>query len=380
MQSHSGNLIPRPASWSRTLYSLPGLWLLTLFAVVLVTACGGPSGSSATTSTAGCNLSLDELNNIGSAPPECLALLPDPQSTLNPRLFILGSETTQDGKLHIYAHAVDADDVPIQLLDFQTATTVSVDGIVRLNNGQAENGGGVTVDAIADGSPISLAFLTDYSASISDANLDQIGAAYSQILSALPAGFEAQVLNFSSDTAVRQDWTQALPALLDAVQFDPAFAPRNNTALYDGIGNTLDRLVDHPEGGFGLADRCRPVRILITHTDGLENASFSYTKGQLLAEIDSSRTIAIMLGTLTANISELEEFAGDRGAFVYAYDVNGIQAAVSGWAESFGDIVEFVIDAGIFNSDVPGAVQIALGDLSVMVEAPYDQDCIPLVP
>jgi len=372
-------LIPRPASWSRTLYSLPGLWLLTLFAVVLVTACGGPSGSSGTTSTAGCNLSLDELNNIGSAPPECLALLPKPQSTLNPRLFILGSETTQDGKLHIYAHAVDADDVPIQLLDFQTATTVSVDGIVRLSNGQAENGGGVTVDAIADGSPISLSFLTDYSASISDANLAQIGQAYSEVLNALPIGFEAQVLNFSDFTDVRQEWTQGRQVLLEAVKFDPAFAPRDRTALYDGIGNTLYR--PDQVDGFGLAERCRPVRILISHTDGLENASFTYNnKVDLLAEIDTSRTIAIMLGTLTANVSELEEFAGSQGAFVYAYDVNGIQTAVSGWAASFGDIVEFVIDAGVFNPAAPGVVQIDLGILSTTVEAPYDQDCTPVVP
>jgi hypothetical protein len=361
-------------------FLLSGLLLMVLLTVFLVSACGGPSGSSGSTDTTGCNLTLDELNNIGSAPPECLALLPDPVSTLNPRIFILGSETDLLGNLHIYVHGVDAGDVPLELNVYQNAAVVTVDGTVLLDNGADVNGGGVTVQALVDGSPISLAFLTDYSASISAANLDQIGQAYTQILNALPPGFEAEVLNFSDFTDVRQDWSQNLPALLSAVAFDPDFVPRNNTAFYDGIGNTLDRLVDHPEGGFGLGDRCRPARILVSHTDGLENASFTYTKGQLLTRIDESRVIPVMLGTLTANVTELAEFAGDTGAYVYAYDVNGINAAVSGWASSFGNIVEFVIDAGIFNfnTDVPGKVEIGLGALSAMVEAPYDQPCIPL--
>ena len=369
MQRHNGTLTTRLTIRPLTMLPLSGL---TLLVVLLVAACSGPSG------TVSCTLTLEQLNNVDPTPPECLALLPDPQSTLSPRIFILGSETDLDGNLHIYAHGVDGASVPIPLSDFQTLTTVSVDGTVRLDNGGDQNGGGVTVQAVADGSPISLAFLTDYSASINDANLAQIGQVYAQVLNALPTGFEAQVLNFSDTTDVRQDWTEDLPAMLAAVAFDDTFAPRNNTAFYDGIGNTLDRL-DQPPGS-GLADRCRPARIFISHTDGLENASFTYSKVDLLTRIDDSRTIAIMLGTLTASVTELDDFAGARGAFVYAYDVNGIETAVSGWAGSFGNIVEFVINAGItnFNPDVPGAVQIDLGTLSVMVEAPYDMPCIPL--
>lgn len=370
-------LITRLSEQLRTMLVPIGLTLLT---VLFVSACG-PSGSGGGggggARATGCNLTLDELNDLGSAPRECLGLLPDPVSTLSPRLFILGSETTPDGKLHIYAHGIDAAGDPIPLGDFQTQTVVTVDGTVLLDNGVEMNGGGVVVQAIADGSPISLAFLTDYSASISAANLNQIGQAYSAVLNALPLGFEAMVLNFSDLTDVRQDWTQDRQALLDAVEFDPLFV-QNNTAFYDGIGNTLDRLADQPGGGFGLADRCRPARILVAHTDGLNNASFVYTKDQLLPEIDASRTIAVMLGTLTANVTELEEFAGSRGAFVYAYDVNGIQTAVTGWASSFGSIVEFVIDAGSFDVAFPGMVQIELGTLSATVEAPYDLDCIPL--
>ena len=373
MQRHDGTSITRLTTGSLTTFSLPGLILVTLLMALLVSACS-PSGSSGG-AVVGCNLTLDDLENLGNAPPECLALLPDPENTLSPRIFILGSETTLDGKLHIFVHGVDAADVPLVLADYQTASVVTVDGTIRLDNGVDVNGGGVTVQAIADGSPISLAFLTDYSGSISDANLAEIGQAYAQVLNALPAGFESMVLNFSDFTDVRQDWTQDLPTLLTAVEFDPTFAPRDNTAFYDGIGNTLFRPDQLP--GFGLSDRCRPARIFISHTDGLENFSFIYNKANLLSEIDSSRTIAIMLGTLTANITELQEFAGTRGAFVYAYDVNGIQAAVTGWAASFGNIVEFVVDAGVFDPLAPGVVQIDLGTLVSTVEAPYDLPCIP---
>jgi len=371
MHRHYRNLVTYLTKQLCTTLAPLGLSLLT---VLFVSACS-PSGSGGGgVAAVGCNLTLDELNNIGTAPPACLALLPDPESTLSPRLFILGSETTDDGKLHLYVHGVDAAGSPILLADFQTQTLVTVDGIILLDNGVDMNGGGVTVQAIANGSPISLAFLTDYSASISDANLAQIGQAYAQVLNALPLGFEAQVLNFSNFTAVRQDWTGILQSLLNAVQFDPNFAPRDSTAFYDGIGNTLYR-TDQLVPGYGLSDRCRPVRVFISHTDGLENASFTYNKVDLLAEIDSSRTIAVMLGTLTANVLELEQFAGTRGAFVYAYDVNGIRTAVTGWAASFGHIVEFIVDAGLYNP-LAGAVQIDLDTLSGMVVPPYDLDCI----
>ena len=119
------------------------------------------------------------------------------------------------------------------------------------------------------------------------------------------------------------------------------------------------------------------MRVFISHTDGLENASFTYAKNDLIAEIDESRSIAIMLGPVTADIQELQDFAGSRGAFVYAYDLDGISAALDGWVNSLSSIVEFVIEADSFNPAVPGEVYIALGALSVSEPAPYELDCIP---
>jgi hypothetical protein len=300
---------------------------------------------------------------------------PAPESTLSPRLFILGSEITPDNKLHIYVHGLDAAGNTIPLADFQTGSVVTVDGTVRLDNGVDVNGGGVTVQLVPDGSPISLAFLTDYSFSIDNAGLEEIGLLYQQVLNALPAGFEAQVLNFSDFSEVRQDWTEDVPTLLDAVQFDPNMN-RNNTAFYDGIGSTLYR--DDEVDGFGLSERCRAARILVSYTDGIDNASFTYNKADLLTEIDDSRTVAIMLGTQNADKAELDEFAGSRGAFVYAFDVDDLSQAFVEWATSLGTIVEIVIEDGAFQVGPPGAVQIDLDVLSETVEAPYDLPCNPL--
>jgi hypothetical protein len=331
---------------------------LLLASALFISACG-PSGSG------GGGDSGD--SGDGGDPTQ-----PAPDNNLSPRIFILGSGIDAEGRLHIYVHGLDSASNFIPLQAFQNLSVVTVDGAVRLDNGVDVGVGGVSVRSLGNGDPISLSILTDYSVSIPQASLETISEIYEVVLNSLPSGFEAQVLNFSNLTDVRQDWTTNRQTLLAAVQFDQDIF-RANTALYDGIGNSLYR--EAP--GLGLSDRCQPARMLLTYTDGVDNASFLYNKNDLLDEIDSSRTVAIMLGTVNSNKAELEEFAGTRGAFVYAFDVDDFTQDILNWAESLENIVEFVIDAGTYNQDPPGAVQIAVATIDASVEAPYVLDCIP---
>lgn len=328
---------------------------LLLVSALFISACG-PSGSGGGGTDDG-----------GDTNPQ------DPENTLSPRIFILGSDIDVDGRLHLYVQGLDADSNSITLQDFQNFSVVTVDGEIRLDNGTDVGVGGVSVRSIGNGDPISFSILTDYSVSIPENSLISIRDIYEVVLQSLPSGFEAQVLNFSDRTSLRQDWTTNLQTLLAAVQLDQDIF-RNNTAFYDGIGNSLYR--EAP--GLGLSDRCRPVRMMLAYTDGRDNASFIYNnKAVLVDEIDSSRTVSIMLGTQDSNKAELEEFAGTRGGFVYAFDVDDFTQDVLDWADSLTHIVEFVIDAGAYNQDPPGAVQIEVNTISASVEAPYLLDCIP---
>jgi hypothetical protein len=180
---------------------------------------------------------------------------------------------------------------------------------------------------------------------------------YENILTLLPQVFEGEVLNFSNNVVLRQDWTDNASDLVAAIQLDSTMV-RSNTAFYDALGTALQR--DLALDTDGLVERCRPAHMLIAFTDGQDNASSTYTKAVLRPIIDDSNTVMIMLGTLAANSNELSDLAGDNGAFAYAYDVSSIQAVVQNWSESLSHMVMFTLspatgfDSGVIKISIPG--------------------------
>jgi hypothetical protein len=356
--------------------------MVFLLAVALsLTACGGGSGGSggsgdggavAADSNAGCTLTAQEIaaiGNINDLPPECLAQFPVPENSLLGRMFILGTQVdSASGALRIFVVGTDSDGNPLQLADFQTAT-VSIAG-------SPVDPGLVSVEPVADGDDVlSLGFSTDYSTSISDAELNAITSVYSLILDklsppSLPLVMEGEVINFSNSVVVQQDWTEDAALLQAALQRDDSFI-QENTALYDALGVSLQRdlALDYD----GLVERCRPAHMLIVFTDGVENASVTYTKDTLLPIIDDSRVVMIMLGNLYADKNELIELAGDRGAFAYSYNLAYIQNVVQDWAGSLSHMVKFILDPATgFDT---GAITIELGSETVVVERPVDGFC-----
>ena len=314
---------------------------------------------------------------------------PAPESTLSPRIFILGTEIDADNKLHIYVNAVDAAGDAITVAEFRAQSDITVDGDLRWSNGAPADAGGITVQALASGDPISLSLLTDYSLSIELISIQQMSQIYEAIIDALPAGYHGQVLNFSDSPVLQQDWIADRDALRDAVQYDDT-VPRENTAFYDGISESLYR--DNPTGvgglpvGDGLTERCTAVRLFASFTDGLDTASVYYIgdpdqqnktdqKEDLISEIDVRRIVAIMFGSGEASKDELDQFAGDRGAFIYAPEVDEFPRDLIGWIESLENIVDIVVDAGTFDQ-LAGSVLIELDFLNEEVLAPYEVDCL----
>jgi hypothetical protein len=228
-----------------------------------------------------------------------------------------------------------------------------------------------TVQAVSPGDNIlSLGLITDYSTSIDDAELGAIASVYQNILGLLPSVFEGEVLNFSDNVVVRQDWTENLNDLLAAVQLDGSMV-RSNTAFYDAVGTALQR--DLAVFDDGLVERCRPAHMLIAFTDGQDNASSAYTAQTLRPIIDDSNAVMIMLGTLAANSDALRDLAGSNGAFAYAYDVSSIQTVIQNWSRSLSHMVKFTLnpatgfDSGVVSISVPGQ--------TVTVNRPVDGFC-----
>jgi len=352
-------------------------WAVFFVIVALsLSGCGGGGGgggsSSSSVGSSGCNLTIQELQaigNINDIPQECLSMLPAPEDNLLGRMFILGTQVDQaSGALRIFVNGTDNDGNPLQLADFQSAT-VSIDG-------NPVDPNRVSVDPIAAGDDVlSLGFVTDYSTSISDAELAKVSDIYSIILDSLsppnlPPVMEGMVIDFSNSVLVKQDWTED-PALLQAAyQLDAGFS-RQNTALYDALGVALKR--DPAVIDDGLVERCRPAHMLITFTDGADNASFTYTKETLLPIIQDSKAVMIMLGSLSADKTTLMNVAGDQGAFVYAYNLSGIQNTVQKWADSLSQMVKFTLDPATgFDA---GTITITLGEETVVVERPIDGFC-----
>jgi len=341
--------------------------------VFLLCGCGsGGGGSSTATSSGGCTLTLQEIeaiDNINNMPPECLPQLPTPETNLLGRIFILGTQIDPaNGSLHIYANGTDIDGNPLQLADYQPAS-ISIAGIPA-------DPGLVSVDNIIDGDNVlSLGFLTDYSTSISDAELNAISGVYSHILSnlsppSLPLIMEGEVINFSNSTVVVQDWTEDV-ALLDAAFLDDGGILRDQTAFYDALGVSLQR--DLVQNNDGLVERCRPAHMLVAFTDGGENASVMYTKETVQSIINDSKTILVILGNLSANKDMLVELAGDQGAFVYAYNLSNISDVVEKWAGSLSHMVKFTLEQATGYDR--GAITIQVGTETVNVERPVDGFC-----
>lgn len=353
--------------------ALGGMVLLVAVALFLAACGGGGGGGSGTADgVGGCTLSIQEIEAIGNIddlPPECLALLPVPENNLLGRMFILGTQVDPaSGALRIFANGTDSNGNPLQLADFQAAT-VSIAG-------SPTDPGLVSVDPVAAGDDVlSLGFVTDYSTSIADAELNAISVVHSLVLDSLsppslPQILEGEVINFSDSVVVQQDWTEDTALLRAALQLDDSFV-RGNTAFYDALGISLQR--DLVADNDGLVERCRPAHLLIAFTDGSENASVTYAKDTLLPIIDDSRVVMIMLGSLNADKDALVDLAGDRGAFAYAYNLAGIQNVVQDWAASLSHMVKFTLDPATgFDA---GTITIELGSEAVVVERPVDGFC-----
>ena len=346
-----------PPFWSRE-FSL----LLAGTLALLLSACGGGDGGNngtASASKAECTLTQDQIDVLTPddvLPANCDLLKVSPLVGL----FILGTEIDAAGDLKLYVTGVKQNGTPMTLADFQgAAVTVGGDTVDRFDDWDVEDAGGDV---------LSLATHADYSASISTADLIGMGDLYDVVLNNARPGFEAETINFSTDPGTREPviavkpvpgdhWTTNLPDLLAANDYDAAF-PNESTPLYDAMGTGLmgpigiNEIYNPDADDLGLVERNRPATLLMVQSDGVDNASLKLTEDDLVSLMDRCHTTAIMVGTfqLDPDIDRifegrvtLERLAGTRGAFVNALNASFLEAAITPFAESLGNLVVFTL-------------------------------------
>ncbi|MFT3925981.1 MAG: vWA domain-containing protein [Myxococcales bacterium] len=249
------------------------------------------------------------------------SFLPDPQSSFESRIAVLDdSLEPTTGARTVYFVAADAQGNAIYPSSASELTvSVMVEGSAKI---LVE--GEFSFELPQTGNLLSLAVVNDYSASMRDADLDDVAEIEHDLFTYLPPIYESEVYQFSEMVSLKQDFTVDENALLSAVAKDPTYN-RQSTALYDGMGAALDT----------LRPRTPPIQVLLVSTDGQENASTMVMEPELLSEITDSKVFVIMLGALFADVPELKRLAGDRGIYVYARGYGRLKSAVKGLLESF---------------------------------------------
>ena len=158
---------------------------------------------------------------------------------------------------------------------------------------------------------IALSAVVDYSGSMSDQDLDDAAEIYTDLFNGLEltSRFEANLLFFSDEVHPIVPFTEDATALRQGLRSNIDFE-RNYTALYDAIGTGLDK----------LSARDTPIRLLLVATDGLENASRTYTRKSQLYELAHQQRIPlIMLGALLSDVPSLRAMAKEtNGLFIYS--------------------------------------------------------------
>jgi hypothetical protein len=129
----------------------------------------------------------------------------------------------------------------------------------------------------------------------------------------------------------------------------------------------------------GLVERNRPATLLMVQSDGIDTASLEITEDDLVSLMDRCQTTAIMLGTFSQDSdidkilegqAVLERLAGTRGAFANTLNANFLEAAITPFAESLGNLVVFTLSKDTLFADK--TVEISVDGTAASAVAPFD--------
>jgi hypothetical protein len=284
---------------------------------------------------------VEQLLQADSLSSECrqalLSFLPMPENSFKSRLVSPGGAHLQGGQVRALLQAADGQGHALAASALaQLEVRVVEDGVERA----------LTSDdytwALPEDLPqdlLSIAVVNDYSASMTEGDLDDVASVERGLFDCLPKIHETEVIRFSTEVS------HVLPFTSDAVALDLALArddkfERKTTALFDALGTALDDLDASP----------RPVHVVVLATDGRENASTMVMKPQVFAALSDPKNFIVVFGALLADVDLMRELAAKSGVFFYTREFQSILASVQPYCESLAGLSELRIPV---SGDIP---------------------------
>ena len=281
------------------------------------------------------SMTLEELQSSGELSDECREalrdLLPEKETTLSNRIVVLGVEH-EGNSATIYMHGVGSGSDVLTSDDFAAGSYTILDASGSESLLDASSQDTQTLMDWPDGI-LSMSLVTDYSSSMREEDLDAMADLYTDLVTMVPPVYEAEVVVFTTEVTEKQPYTESQEALVDAVAVDSDIE-RDLTALYDGMGHSLDN----------FSERTRPARLLVVATDGAENASEIWTQEAVIEAIADEDVVIVMVGSLFSDVEEFKTLTGDRGIYFYAADYSDIRDELNTWVRSLSEAVAVTID------------------------------------
>lgn len=280
--------------------------ILPLIMAIFIGGCGVTT-DDINNITTNCSLNYEELRVQNSIPDNCKdaieAILPNPENNLNSSLLALGQKTDIHRELFVLGASSTGTALDSASLTIE-ATTNGVTSLLTTND--------YTIGKLSDLSIfplLSISSVLDYSASMSDEDIDDSVTIFSDIFSIFTTPLiESEIRLFSETVYPKLNFTTDKSTLLSNIAKDTTFI-RDSTALYDAIGSGLT----------ALGARTAPIKVMIISTDGMENVSKKYTDKEALYTLANNHNIpVIIIGTLFSDLAFMKELASKtHGIFIY---------------------------------------------------------------
>ncbi len=283
-------------------------------------------------------------------------LLPKSVDNLQSAFINLGSQK-EETSTHIYFSSLNSDkEPPVNLsnsnnftLSLHTDTdTITLDpadfSISHVQNNQ---------DVL-----ISISTVLDYSGSMFDKDIDVSVEIFQDLFTAtsFTSVFESNHLIFSDTVITDFDFVASDEGLADKLQRNNEIS-RTSTALFDGIGEGLNSLIN----------KTTPLKVLIVATDGGENSSTLFTdKSELFSLAQKEHIPIVIIGSLLSDVKFMKEVAKETGGiYFYGRSLRNIKAHLKPLANLFRSVHKVTINKKIDRGHI---VKIHNGEKTIELE------------
>lgn len=325
------------------------------FFIAILNSCSVSESTAQDIESKCSGMTFEEIKTKNDISSECksaiAALLPSPQNNITNRIFLLGVQQ-QASSSTIYLAGSDFFGTAFSKADFSEATFTAITGSVETVLAKTE----VSVASAAEtaGTFGSVSFVSDYSGSMSEQDLNDNSEINLDINSVLPAGIEREAYLFSESV------TNQLAFSTDSASIKAALAvqkdyKRTSTALFDALQT----------GAKSLASRSTYAKLMVGTTDGLENSSKTATKDTTLSAIKEGKLFVLMIGSLFADVDLLKELAGSRGAFIYAKSILDAKATVKKFSAALSNAVAVQLPAAQKDAE---KLKVTVGSVSATLD------------